>query len=212
ELLESKMFSSTDPFIRGIGREGELIRMTFAADPGTVFDPYTGMMGDILVCEMASSADSYYEDYDSIQSILQLRADALLRAEKNREYVAEFIRKHKVEDYLAAAIRDSIRIVEHSGIGIKSSYPPIGEVEALNRAIISTPKDEYTPLIEDHGRLFLARVNEVYRRTNADWEAAKGDIIKSALRDAQARYLDEWYLQERAKLDILLPMALQQKN
>ncbi|HQQ67473.1 MAG TPA: hypothetical protein PLX77_01465, partial [Candidatus Cloacimonadota bacterium] len=48
KLQESKMFSSTDPFIRGIGREGELISMTFAADPGTVFDPYTGMMGDIL--------------------------------------------------------------------------------------------------------------------------------------------------------------------
>jgi len=212
ELLESKMFSPTDPFIRGIGREGELIRMTFAASPGTIFDPYTGMMGDILVCEVAGIADSYYEDYDSIQSILQLRADTLLRAERNREYVAEFIRKHKVDDYLAAAIRDSIRIVEQSGIGIKSSYPPIGEVEALNRAIISTPKDAYTPLIEDHGRFFLARVNEVHRRTNTDWEAAKEDIIKSALREAQARYLDEWYLQERAKLDILLPAALRQRN
>jgi hypothetical protein len=75
ELLESQMFSVSDPFIRGIGREAGLIRQAFESPVGTVFEPHQGMMGDILVCEVADSMEQYYQDFPRLGDDFQLRAN-----------------------------------------------------------------------------------------------------------------------------------------
>lgn len=208
ELAESQPFSETDPFIRGIGREPALIAMAFAHDVGSLFDPHRGMMGDIFVCEVARSMDTYYEDFRAQEPILQHRANSLKRMRVNREYVQDFIRKHKPGEYLEAARRDSIRVVEQSGITLESSYPPIGKVEALNRAILSTPEGDFTALIENAGMYYLAKVSKRELRYPQDWELHKAKVLEEALQEAQTRHLDAWYLAEKAKLEILPPQAL----
>lgn len=205
ELLESQMFSVSDPFIRGIGREAGLIRQAFESPVGTVFEPHQGMMGDILVCEVADSMEQYYQDFQGLVPILQLRAKSLKRSALNQEYVQEFIRINKPENYLEAAGRDSIRIINQNDVSLESSFPPIGKVEALNRAILSTPEGEFTPLIEDYGNYYLAKVIRRQSRSQEEWVAERQNVINKALQEAQTAHLDQWYLAEKAKLEIVYP-------
>jgi hypothetical protein len=208
ELSETQMFSLSDPFIRGIGREPALINAAFANPVGTLFEPHTGMMGDIYVCAVARSMDTYYEEFRAQEPILQHRANSLKRMRVNREYVQEFIRKYKPGEYLEAARRDSIRVVEQAGITLDSSFAPIGHVAALNRAILSTPEGEFTALIEDAGMYYLAKVTKRELRYPQDWEQQKDQVLSAALTEAQTKHLDAWYLAEKAKLEIVLPEAL----
>lgn len=210
ELQESQMFTESDPFIRGIGREAELINQAFEHPVGSLFEPHQGMMGDILVCEVARSAEDFYEEFRGLEPILRHRATSKKRSDANRVYVQDFIRKHKAESYLEAAERDSIRIVQQNEISLKSSNAPIGEVEALNRAILSTPQGEFTPLIESFGMYYLALVTKRNHKSTIDWEAQKDAVLTKALQEAQDKHLDEWYLSEKAKLDIQLPIALRE--
>jgi len=208
EVQESQMFTLSDPFIRGIGREKELITKSFEEPLGSIFEPYTGMMGDILVCSPAREAQSFYEDYNAYKSILQFRANSRKRADYNHSYVQEFIRKHTPQTYLEAAQRDSIPILDIDDIHLDSSFAPIGQVPALNRAILSTPQNEFTPLIEDEGMYFLALVQERETRTMQDWEEHRQEVLAEALAEAQSRHLDAWYLAEKAKLEIIAPSIL----
>ncbi len=117
----------------------------------------------------------------------------------------EFIRINKPDNYLEAAGRDSIRIINQNDVSLESSFPPIGKVEALNRAILSTPEGEFTPLIEDYGNYYLAKVIRRQSRSQEEWVAERQNVINKALQEAQSAHLDQWYLAEKAKLEIVYP-------
>lgn len=205
----SPIFTRSDLFIRGLGREPMLIEAGFTNPVGTVLEPHQGLMGDTFVCEVALSVDSFYEEFRSLKPVLQYRANSLKRIQRNREFVQEYIRTYQPSSYLEAALQDSIPILNESEISMRSSISSLGEVEALNLAILNTLEGEFTPLIEHNGMYYLAYVTVRHLRSAQDWEAQKTELMATALQQAQNEHLDTWYRAEVDSLDILWPEALQ---
>lgn len=203
EVQETPMFSRSDGFIRMIGREPNLIIYAFTnpvgSIPGIVYSP----SGDIFVCEIARAAQEYYIPLEIERPIIQIHAGSLKRMQAMREYVTSFIGQESPATYLAAAQRDSIRIVSQSGITLQSSYPPIGLVAQLNEAILSTPAGQFTPLIEVAGLYYLALVREQHTPDPKRWQEARDKVLNDARTKLRQKHLDEWYRAQRAKLNII---------
>ncbi|MCK9335951.1 MAG: hypothetical protein M0Q99_11655, partial [Candidatus Cloacimonetes bacterium] len=64
---------------------------------------------------------------------------------------------------------------------------------------------EFTPLIEDYGNYYLAKVIRRQSRSQEEWVAERQNVINKALQEAQTAHLDQWYLAEKAKLEIVYP-------
>ncbi|MFA7542850.1 MAG: SurA N-terminal domain-containing protein [Candidatus Cloacimonadaceae bacterium] len=212
ELKETPLFSRNDPFIRGIGREPRLISLVFSQKPGSLLEPYQNSMGDTFVLAIGQEKELYYEAFEPLAQIMQMRANSLKRAAKNREIYADFIARYTPEEYLAAAERDSLTIVKQNGISLASSFAPIGEVEALNKAILSTPVDSFSPPVEYGGMHYLARVKARTLPQPEAWEQLKDKLLASAREEAEQAYMDEWFQMQKAALKIIYPPEIATSN
>lgn len=208
ELKETPFFGRNDPFIRGIGREPVLIAMTFQQKPGAVMEPYKNAIGDIFVIGVAREQEIYFEDFEPLAQIMQLRANSQKRAARNREIFAAFEARYSPDEYLEAARRDSLTIVRQSGITKESSFPPIGKVEVLNNAILSTPLGSFTEPVEFKGMYYLARVLARTLPLPEDWENVRESVLSQARKAVEEEYLDSWFLGKKAELKIKYPPEL----
>lgn len=208
ELKETPFFSRSDPFIRGIGREPVLIAMAFHQKPGAVMEPYKNAVGDIFVIGVAREQEIYYEDFEPLAQIMQMRANSQKRAAQNRQIFEDFIARYTPAEYLAAARRDSLTIVQQSGITRESSFPPIGKVEVLNNAILQTAVGSFTPPVHYNGMHYLARVLARNLPLPEAWESAKDAVLAAAREMAEKEHLDAWFLQKKAGIKIIYPPEL----
>jgi hypothetical protein len=207
-LQESQMFSADDSLIRGIGRQPGLISKAFTHPIGTVFEPLHSPMGDIFVCEIANNAEEYYIPFEVERGTLEIWLKSAKRQAAMQDYVHDFIRKHRSTEYLQSARDEGLMVIRQQGIKADSHIETIGRVEALNRTILSTPEGEFTPLIEHNGFFYLAYVQKRHRRSEQAWLQQKDAILEQARHKAQQQYLDDWYLQQKASLDIQYPKGL----
>lgn len=207
-ITESPYFGSEDSIIRGIGRDAGLVNRVFSGNVGDLMELYHSPFGDIFIMEIASSVPEYYVDFEVEAQVLRLRARSLKRQEALKKFVPEFIRSHKSPDYLSEAAKAGFQIIEAKDMKAEDSLPGIGRVEALSRAILSTPEREFAPLVEQDGFYYLAWVEKRTARTERIWQAQKASILESALQEEQTRHLDEWYRARRDKLEIVFPAKL----
>jgi len=205
ELRQTPYFSADDSIIRGIGRDDALVRQAFANPVGTLLPYYQNTMSDIYICQVADQVAEYHIPYDVERAILEIQARSLKRQDHMQSLVQDFIRNHRSEQYLSAAESAGFPVIRAEEIRLESHIPSIGHVEALNRAILSSSESSFTPLIENHGFYYLARVDKLRMRSLKEWEASKDQILDQALQTAQETHLDEWYLERQAELDILWP-------
>ncbi|MCB5252050.1 MAG: peptidylprolyl isomerase [Candidatus Cloacimonetes bacterium] len=207
-VKESQFFSATDDIIRGIGRVPDLVRQSFDNSPGTLLEPYHTPMKDVFICEVAQSVDEYYIPFEVESALLKLRLRSLKRQAAMQDIAQNFIRKHKSKNYLKAAKEEGYTVIHAEDVKRDSMIKNLGTIVPLNRAILTTAEGEITPLIEHNGFYYLAKVLAHQRFSEEDWLLHKEDILSQALQAAQEQYLDEWYLQQKAEIEIQYPQGL----
>lgn len=206
-LQESQFFSATDAIIRGIGRVQDLVDQSFTHPIGTLLEPYESSMRDSYICEIAQEVDEYYIPFEVEGAMLKLRLRSLKRQAAMRDIVQNFIRSHDSQNYLQAARDEGITVIHAAAVSLDATIQGLGMIEPLNRAILSTAEAEVTPLIEQNGFYYLAKVGAHQRFGEEDWLLHKADILSQARRTAEEQYLDDWYLQQKAKTAIQYPQG-----
>lgn len=210
EIRESPFFSEDDYIIRGIGRDQKLVRQVFETPIGSLLPYYQNDMSDIFIIEVADQTDEYYVPFEVERPIYEIQANSLARQRHMQSFVQEFIRSNSSLNYLTAAEEADLKVIDAKDISIDSNIPGIGNVEALNRAILSSAEGSFTPIIQNHGFHYLAKVETLRMRSLQEWNQIKDQILAEALKQAQEEHLDEWYLKRQDDLDILWPPQLRQ--
>lgn len=211
EVHETPFFSAGDDIIRGIGKDNELVAMVFAAKPGDVLPIYKNPFGDYYVIQVKSEAEEYYIPFEMEYDVLMHQARQQKRKDALKEIVHQFIRQNEYDQYLNAAQRDGYTIVDAKDISLDGSIEGIGKVEILNRTIMGSPEQSYSPLIEHNGFFYLAWVENRSIRNERAWQIQKEELLSDALKEAQEKYLDDWYIERYNNLDIQYPKVLQGK-
>ena len=207
-LQESQFFSASDQIIRGLGRSEYLVEQSFANPPGTLLEPYETPMRDFYICEVGQSAAEYYIPFEVESELLKLRLRSQKRQAAMRDIVQSFIRKHKSQTYLKAAQDEGLTVVHVEDVKLDSMIQGLGTIEPLNRAIMTTAEGDFTPLIEEDGFYYLAKVVAHHRRDEKDWLLNKEDTLAKARQIAEDQHLDEWYKQQKSKIEIEYPEGL----
>jgi len=80
---------------------------------------------------------------------------------------------------------------------------PLGRIPDLNSAILNTPVDSWTEVIEKDKIWYLARVNKRQTPDLTIWEKEKKKLIEDATKDLGQEHLNKWYLEQRGKTNIV---------
>ena len=202
-LEESPYFNEQDQIIPYIGRAPDLISFAFNNPVGSIPDIFYAPTGDILVLELKSEIPEYYIDFEIKKQEMIIRANRAKRMFTMDNYVQDFMHQETPETYLAAAIRDSIAIIEAEKVMADNEIKPLGKIPALNTAILNTPVGSFTPLIENEKHWYLALVTKRQYPDLTLWEKNKKKIIADAEAKLQEDHLNQWYLEQRSKVQII---------
>jgi peptidyl-prolyl cis-trans isomerase D len=203
KVEETPPFQESDAFIRGIGRDPKLITFAFTNPEGSLTDIYYAPSGDFFVCEVSAVLPVYYTPFEDEKSRIINNATRSKRGYYMNEYVQNFIRNLKPEQYIEYADRDSIMVVELTGHKMGDSIASIGKVPALDDSLFSTPEGSYSGLISEQLRWFLAKVEKHQQPDPAIFERDKQMLMDKARETAGQDHLNEWYFNERKKVSII---------
>ena len=202
-LEESPYFNAQDQIIPLIGRAPELISFAFNYPVGSIPDIFYAPTGDILVLELKSETPEYYIDFEIKKQEMIIRANRAKRMFTMDNYVQEFMKRETPETYFEAAARDSIAIIEVDKLLADSEIKSIGKIPALNEAILNTPVGSFTPLIENEKKWYLAYISNRQFPDLTIWEKDKQKIIAAAEEKMQEDHLNQWYIEQRQKVNII---------
>jgi len=202
-LEESTYFNSQDQIIPHIGRAPDLVSFAFNNPVGSIPDIFYAPTGDILVLELKSEIPEYYIDFEIKKQEMIIRANRAKRMYTMENYVQNFMQSETPETYLEAAIRDSIAVIEAEKVIADNEIKPLGKIPSLNTAILNTPEGSFTPLIENEKHWYLALVTKRQYPDLTLWEKDKKKIIADAEAKLQEDHLNQWYLEQRQKVQII---------
>lgn len=207
DIMETPPFSEDDGLIRGIGRDQNLIKRIFNSTANEQIGMYKSNMGGIYVYEIAGSYDHYYTPFEIEKDQLMLKAAFLKRQEAKEEEIVEFLTGRSSAEYFQEAKSRGYEVFAQIDITKDSSFGEHGKIDLLNQAILSTFEGDFTPLIEDQGKYYIARVNRHYVRNEKVWSISGESIIKEVSKVERQRHLDHWYQEQLKTLDLLYPDA-----
>lgn len=207
EVFETPPFSFDDGFIRGIGRDPKLMKRIFNTFANEQIGLHKSNMGGIYVYEIAGTYDHYYIPFEVEKDQLMLKAAFLKRQETKEDEIVEFITGRSSAEYFQEARRRGYEVFEKIDITRGSNFGEHGNIELLNQAILSTFEGDFTPLIEDQGKYFIAWVNRHYVRNEKVWKLTGELIINEVSKVERQRHLDQWYQEQLKSLELLYPEA-----
>ncbi len=201
-LEQSGLFAESDEIIPNIGRANDLKTFAFANPPKSLPPIYYALTGDVFVCEVDRETGEFYQDFSYKKDEIVIVATRRKRMYTMDVYTQEFIKNHKPEDYLEAARKDSLSIVEAEGITIDSEIKPLGKIPKLNEHILATEVGKFAPLVEKDRHWYLATPTARQHPDPAMWEQDKERLMREATEKVQQDHLNKWYLEQREKTDI----------
>lgn len=203
EVSVTPVFFGPDGFIPGIGREARLITHAYENPPNTVLDIHYSASGDTYVIETAEQFPVWYPDFDTEKKNFINRATTTKRMYTMSQIAEGYVRELLPEMYLQQADRDSLTIIEISAHKDGDAITSIGKVDELNAALFATPQGQFTPLVKDSNRWFLALIDKRVRADLKTWEKLKTKLITEARNEKRQKHLNDWYGTERRKLSII---------
>ncbi|HOD17286.1 MAG TPA: peptidylprolyl isomerase [Candidatus Cloacimonadota bacterium] len=202
DVSETQEFFANDRFVRELGPFPELVTDAFANPLGYQPPLQTAKNGDILICELSDSLDFHYSRFEKERDGIINTLKREKRIAANRDFARQFYEKHKGEDYIAAAEKDSLKIVEANGIKEDGYIPEIGTVKALNDSLLAHSAGEFTGLIQDENNVYLAKITQRNKPTLAQWNKVKSKEMAKANESVKMNYLNSWYYNQRQKIKI----------
>ena len=203
KLDETAVFQAKDAIVPGIGRDANLVKFAFDSPEGTLADIYYAPSGDAFVCEISGVYPVYYPSFEEVRSRVMNQATGYKRESKMQEIVQNFMSEYKPDQYLDAAKQDSILVVEITGHKKGDKISSIGMDATLDEALFNTPQGSFAPLISQPMRWFLVKVDKHQLPDPAVWVKDKTKLMEDARKQAESEYLNNWYRQERDKVNII---------
>jgi len=203
DVEESPMFNAADELIPFIGRAPSLIAFAYENPVGSIPEIFYAPTGDMIVLELSREAPEYYIDYEIKKQEINIRATRTKRMYTMDQMKQNFLKNETADTYLSAAARDSLNIVEAANVIIDNEIKPLGRIPDLNSAILNTPVDSWTEVIEKDKIWYLARVNKRQTPDLTIWEKEKKKLIEDATKDLGQEHLNKWYLEQRGKTNIV---------
>ena len=203
KVEESGVFQEKDTFIKGIGRDANLVSFAFQNPIGSLANIYYAPNGDAYICEVSDSISVYYTPYEDERSRIMNIATKNKRIAYMSEYAHNFIQNFTPDQYLEQAAKDSLMVIEITKHKKGDPISSLGKIPALDNALFETPVDSFTPLIDDQSRWFLAKITNHQLPDPAIWEKNKVSLMKEAKEKAGQEHLNKWYLEERKKVNII---------
>jgi len=202
-IEESPLFNAKDEVIPLIGRAPSLIAFAYENQVGSIPEIFYAPTGDIMVLELNREAPEYYIDYKTKEQEILIRANRAKRMWTMDMYMQNFVKNIKPEDYLEAARKDSLAIIETTEVLADNEIKPLGKIPGLNKAILDTKEGYWTEVIEKDKKWYLARVNKRYVPDLNVWEKDKGKLLEAAKKEMQQEHLNQWYVEQRKKTEII---------
>ena len=203
EVTVTPAFFAQDGSIPGIGREAKLVTFAYENPPNTLADIFYAASGDAYVIETAEQFPVWYPDFETEKANFINRATTTKRMYTMSQIAEGYISELKPTEYLSQADQDSLIVIQITGHKDGDTITSIGKVEELNAALFATPQGQFTPLIKNNNRWFLAFID---KRSSPDikaWEKLKTKEIASAREELRKQHLNNWYASERKKVSII---------
>lgn len=200
---ESGAFQEKDSFIKGIGRDANLVSFAFQNPIGSLANIYYSPNGDAYICEIADSIAVYYTPFEDEKIRIMNTVNRDKRHSFMNDYAHNFMQNYTPDQYLAQAERDSLIVIEITNHKKGDPISSLGKIPALDDALFKTPVESFTPLINDQSRWFLAKIIKHQVPDPTEWEKNKAALMKAAKEKAGQDHLNQWYLEERRKVNII---------
>lgn len=203
ELQTTPVFFEADGFIPEIGRDSVLLNFAFKNPPHSLADLFFAPSGDAYVIETAHEYPEWYPSFEEQKSSFIARATSTKRMFYTNQLAENYLQNLDPSMYLEQAARDSLSVIEVTDHHIDSPISMIGKIDALNQALFATEEGQFTTLIQDKNRWFLARINKRTRPDTNIWNKQQKQILKEANDKYKQDHLNQWYIGERKKLSII---------
>jgi parvulin-like peptidyl-prolyl isomerase len=200
---ESGAFQEKDSFIKGIGRDANLVSFAFQNPIGSLANIYYSPNGDAYICEIADSIAVFYTPFEDEKIRIMNTVNRDKRHSFMNDYAHNFMQNYTPDQYLAQAERDSLIVIEITNHKKGDPISSLGKIPALDDALFKTPVESFTPLINDQSRWFLAKITKHQVPDPTEWEKNKAALMKAAKEKAGQDHLNQWYLEERRKVNII---------
>ncbi|MDD3633154.1 MAG: peptidylprolyl isomerase [Candidatus Cloacimonetes bacterium] len=200
---ESGAFQEKDSFIKGIGRDANLVSFAFQNPIGSLANIYYSPNGDAYICEIADSIAVFYTPFEDEKIRIMNTVNRDKRHSFMNDYAHNFMQNYTPDQYLAQAERDSLIVIEITNHKKGDPISSLGKIPALDDALFKTPVESFTPLINDQSRWFLAKIIKHQVPDPTEWEKNKAALMKAAKEKAGQDHLNQWYLEERRKVNII---------
>jgi peptidyl-prolyl cis-trans isomerase D len=199
---ETNEFYEKDKGIREIGQFPELITAAFTNDLGYTPATVSGRTGEIFVTELSDSMGIHFSPLEKEKNTIVRTLEREKRIAYNKARAREFYDKNAGTDYIEAAQRDSLKIVEAKDLKASGSIPEIGVQKALVDSILAMESGQYTSIVENDQNAFLALVTRRVKPDLKVWEKQKGKLLAEANDKVKTSQLNTWYYNQRQKLKI----------
>jgi len=203
EVTVTPAFFAQDGSIPGIGREAKLVTFAYENPPNTLADIFYAASGDAYVIETAEQFPVWYPDFETEKANFINRATTTKRMYTMSQIAEGYIRDLKPEQYLSQADRDSLTVIQITGHKDGDTITSIGKVDELNAALFATPQGQFTPLIKNNNRWFLASIDKRVKPDPKAWDKLKTKEIAAARDALRQKHLNDWYGAERKKVSII---------
>ena len=203
EVTTTPAFFAKDGFIPGIGREARLITFAYENPPNTVADIYYSSSGDAFVIETAEQFPVWYPDFEAEKANFINRATTTKRMYTMSQIAEGYTRELSPDRYFQQADHDSLTVIQITAHKDGDSITSIGKVDELNAALFATPQGQFTPLIKNNNRWFLAFIDKRTRPDLKAWDKLKIKEIEEARKQLRQKHLNDWYAAERRTISII---------
>lgn len=200
---ETPAFFQTEGFIPGFGREARLISFAYENPPDTLFEIYYSPSGDAYVIETAQEFPTWYPDFEEKKSDFITSATNTKRMYTMEQTAEGYIENLEPGDYLDQANKDQHTIIEIKAHKSGDNISSIGIIAPLDNALLNTAAGQFTPLIKDNNRWFLAFIDARHKPDTKTWEKQKTKLIEEARKELRQKHLNDWYYKERQKVSII---------
>ena len=203
KVEETDEFAEDARYIRGIGRQQELVEFAFNNEIGTLSDIVETQKGDFFVTEISYEVGEHYEPLEDVKERITRKIKRQKQVDEVIEEAKQFVQNYSQDEYFKKANTEGWEIVEAEEVKAEKYISGVGKIDSLNTAILSKEAKQWTDLItnEDKGA-FLAFVESRNKPDMEKFKKKKEQLMAKALETKQNKHLNEWFrnLKEEAEI------------